>query len=271
MALEMMWNEDEANNTSNMFNRISLSLQSIENSLDGIDSKASRIGITLNTSKIKNDINASRDKIRDMMTKIIEKIVELTSVEEKNINLLYKILMEMGTEIREDIGADVYLKAISYFDEFSRPTSDEELTPEMLVAYWKLFPNYKPQSIEFQELYWSKFPEKKPSDATSADMYIAKLIIEKKIARYYQDIDAYSNISYGNKNFYTNGCGICAICNLASDLGNSYITPEWMARYFNKGTSGGGTDGTLGGVIDGMLNFLRNGSYKTWLSRRITD
>ena len=38
----MMWNEDEANNTSNMFNRIIFSLQNIENSLDGMIQKQAK-------------------------------------------------------------------------------------------------------------------------------------------------------------------------------------------------------------------------------------
>ena len=104
MSLEMMWNEDEANNTSNMFNRIIFSLQNIENSLDGIDSKASKIGVTLNTSQIKADIDDCNNKIENIIRSILAYLNILEYTEEKNVDIANAImsldLLGKGFEIK---------------------------------------------------------------------------------------------------------------------------------------------------------------------------
>ena len=61
-----------------MFNRIIFSLQNIENSLDGIDSKASKIGVTLNTSQIKADIDDCNNKIENIIRSILEILIMLS-------------------------------------------------------------------------------------------------------------------------------------------------------------------------------------------------
>lgn len=233
MAREIMCKEDGVLNIIGALNAICIDLQNVENDLNGTEADASSLGVTnLDISQVQENINASQKTIKNIIQYIKSLLDGLTDAEQKNIGIIDELITTFTKVV----------KAAKYTISITNDGIEKVLhIPEGMIG--------------------GKYIN---------DKYVAfcKYIGDSRLPRYYQDIPEYRKkkdwknlYPFGKNSIATDGCAICAICNLAYLMGNPYITPEWVTGFLYAGDSkNGGTDGGLGGPIDQMLSVLRNAS-----------